>query len=94
MNRGARLIARLALGVCLAGAAGAAAAEELPSWPHEQQAMLRQVEDELLTVQRQMFKARQQGNAAALETSGAQFRDLQDKRRQLIELTRDQLPSQ
>lgn len=93
MTRRAQLAARLALAM-IVGAAGAAAAEELPSWPHEQQAMLRQVEDQLLTVQRQMFKARQQGDAAALDRAGTRFRELQDTRRQLIDVTRNQLPSE
>jgi hypothetical protein len=72
----------------------AAAAGELPSWPHEQQDVLRQVEEELLVVQRRMFKARQKHDVAALETDEVRFRELQEQRRQLIELTRDQLPSE
>lgn len=86
-------VARLLVAGLLALALGAAA-QELPSWPHEQQALLRQVEDQLLTVQRHLFKARQQQDADAVATYGAQYRELQDTRRKLIELTRDQLPSQ
>jgi hypothetical protein len=86
-----RFIAALALLLVLAPAAGAG---ELPSWPHEQQAMLRQIEDELLVVQRQLFKARQQHDTAALESLGARYRELQETRRVLIEITRNQLPSE
>lgn len=81
------------LALCGAGAAFAAD-EELPVWPHEQQAMLRQVEDDLLAVQRKLFKARQFQDQAAVESSSEEFRQLQDTRRKLINLTKDQLPAE
>ncbi len=93
MNRCGRLMGGIAL-VLAVGIAGAATGEGLPSWPHEQQAMLQQVDGQLLTVQHQLFKARQQHDAAAIENYGNQFRALQDTRRQLIALTRNQLQSQ
>jgi hypothetical protein len=92
VKRGGRRLAALALALAL-GVAGVTVGEELPSWPHEQQALLQQVEEQLITVQHQLFKARQQHDTAALEAYGNQFRALQDQRRQLIELTRNQLPS-
>ena len=92
MTRAARCIGGIILALALV--AGAAAAEELPVWPNEQQAMLRRVEEQLLVVQRQLFKARQQHDAAGIETHGTRFRELQDSRRKLLELTRDQLPSE
>jgi hypothetical protein len=91
VRHGARPIAALAVALLLVRAA---AAEELPSWPHEQQAMLQQVEQDLLTAQRQLFKARQQQDTAAIEGASARYRELQDTRRALLELTRNQLPSQ
>lgn len=80
------------LALVLALAAGARAEDPLPVWPHEQQALLRETESELLAVQRQLYKARRQGDAAAEQTHGEAFRTLQLKRRALIELTKDQLP--
>ena len=89
-----RRLARIALAMAI-GANGALAAEdELPTWPHEQQAMLRQVEDDVLALQRKMFKARQQGDTATVEQLNTRFRELQEKRHKLIDVTRDQLPSQ
>lgn len=92
MTRAARCLGGIALALLLG--AGAAAAEELPLWPYEQQSMLSEVEEKLLVVQRQLFKARQQHDAAAIETYGTRFRELQDTRRKLLALTRDQLPSE
>ena len=89
-----RRLARIALALAI-GANGALAAEdELPTWPHEQQAMLRQVEGDVLALQRKMFKARQQGDTATVEQLNTRFRELQEKRHNLHEVTSDHLPSQ
>lgn len=87
-------LAAVALAVLVAAGGARAADDELPKWPHEQQAMLRQVEDDVVDVQRKMFKARQQGDTAALGKLDKQLRELQDKRRKLINLTKDQLPAE
>jgi hypothetical protein len=78
----------------LALAAIPVGAADLPVWPHEQQALLLTTEDELLQVQRKLFAARQRHDQTSIDELGQQFKELQEKRRQLIELTRDQLPSQ
>ena len=84
---GGMLLLALAMG-------GVARGEELPNWPHEQQAMLNQLDDELLTIQRKLFQARQQQDTAALQTYSAQYASVQSKRRKLIDLTQQQLPSE
>ena len=65
-----------------------------PLYPNQQQAALRDTEDEVLGVQRRLFAARQMHDEAAIEALGKQFKQLQDKRRQLIQATKDQLPSE
>ncbi len=72
----------------------AAEEEELPSWPHEQQALLRQVEEELLDVRRKLFKARQMQDGAAIAAQGEAFQKLQEKRVRLLRATENQLPSE
>ena len=96
MSRRARGLGCVALaGALLLGGGGALASEdELPAWPHEQQAMLRQVEDDVIALQRKMFKARQQGDMATVELLNKQFREIQEKRHKLIDVTKDQLPSE
>jgi hypothetical protein len=88
------LVLGLASVAFIACAGPVARAADLPEWPHEQQAMLRDVEGRLLRVQHQMFAARQQDDRAAVVELGKQFSELQAQRRQLIELTKDQLPSE
>ena len=67
--------------------------EQLPEWPADQQDMLRQVEDRVIEMQRKVFAARQRGDQSALATYSQQYQELQEKRRVLIELTKNQLPS-
>lgn len=55
---------------------------------------LRDTEDEVLKVQRRLFAARQMQDQAATAELTKQFRELQDKRCQLIQVTRDRLPSE
>jgi len=78
----------LALAVC------PALGDELPQWPNEQQAMLRNVEGQVLQVQSQLFAARQTNDRTAIEELSKKFKALQDKRRVLIGLTANQLPSE
>jgi hypothetical protein len=72
----------------------AARGDELPQFPDQQQALLRETEDQVVHVQLQLFAARQQHDEAAVSTLTKQFKALQDKRRALIAATKDQLPSQ
>lgn len=65
-----------------------------PTWPHEQQARLRQVEDQVVDAQRALFAARQRQGAAAVEDLGKKLKDLQRERIQLIRATKSQLPSE
>lgn len=84
----------LAVAMLCATAVPPAVADDLPVWPHEQQAMLNAADEELLTVQRKLFAARQAKDEPAINALTKQFQALQDKRRALIELTRGQLPSE
>jgi hypothetical protein len=89
------LIARVLLaGLTLALIVRPVLAADLPQWPNEQQALLHDTEHQVLDVQMQLFAARQRNDQAAVEQLGKQFKDLQDKRRALINATKDQLPSQ
>lgn len=83
-----------ALLLACAGTAWAAADDELPSWPHEQQAMLRDVEQKIVEVRRELFKARMMDDKDAVAAKDEEFRKLQEKRVKLIHLTKDQLPAQ
>lgn len=84
----------LAVALLCATAVPPAVADDLPVWPHEQQAVLNATEEELLIVQRKLFAARQGNDQAAITALSRQFRALQDKRLALIELTSGQLPSE
>ncbi len=83
----------VATAVFAAGAAGAYAAEA-PAYPHEQQARLRDVEDQVVDVQRELFTARQRQDTTAIENLGKKLNQLQRERKQLIRATQNQLPSQ
>jgi len=91
-----RVLRGLGAAVALAAAlaAGPARAEDLPQWPHEQQEMLRETEAQVLKLQRQLSAARRNNDAASVAELSQQFKALQEKRRKLIVLTRDQLPSE
>jgi hypothetical protein len=84
-------LAALAAALC---APALLAADEIPSWPHEQQARLREVEGQVLDVQRKLFAARQQRDDASVATLSEEFRKLQKERRELIRITANQLPSE
>ncbi|MGD9764846.1 MAG: hypothetical protein AB7V27_14120 [Candidatus Binatia bacterium] len=73
--------------------AGVGRSEERSVWPHEQQARLRVVEDQVVHVQRELFGARQRQDVAAIEDLNEQLKELQQERVQLIRATRNQLPS-
>jgi hypothetical protein len=95
MTRSPSLIAQVLLaGLTLGLTARPVLAADLPQYPNEQQALLRDTEHQVLDVQLQLFAARQRNDQAAVEQLGKQFKELQDKRRALIDATRDQLPSQ
>ena len=89
----APLRALLAL-LALTAAAAPMRAEEQPVFPHEQQARLRQVEGQVVDVQRALFAARQRQDTVAAADLGKQLTDLQRERKQLIRATQDQLPSE
>lgn len=84
------------LAVLAITASGAAPtrADEQPAFPHEQQARLRQVEDQVVDVQRALFAARQRQDTVAAQDLGKQLTDLQRERKQLIRATAGQLPSE
>ncbi len=85
-------LAALALAAVLT--TGPVRGDDLPAWPNEQQALLRETEDQLIHVQHELFAARQQGDQTAVAELSKQFKELQDKRRRLITVTKDQLPSE
>ena len=86
------IVAAALVSLILAAAAPARAGD--PLYPDQQQAALRETEDAVLKVQRQLFAARQLHDDAAVAELGKQFKELQDKRRQLIQVTKDRLPSE
>ena len=91
-RRATRWIGLAATALALAGP-GRLAADEIPAWPHQQQARLRDVEEQVVGIQRKLFTARQQGDTASLAALNEEFRTLQQERRELIRATANQLPS-
>lgn len=80
--------------IAIASVTPAAQGDEMPQFPDQQQALLRETEDQVVHVQRQLFAARQQHDEAAISSLTKEFKALQDKRRALITATKDQLPSE
>lgn len=74
--------------------ASAVLGEDIPQWPHEQQARLREIETNLLEVQRKLANARRANDVPAIETLGAEFKSIQKERMALIRATDGQLQSE
>lgn len=89
----ARLISWGLLALVLAGPARLAlAADDIPYWPSEQEERLRQVEHELLDVQRDLAAARLNNDEKQAEELSKQYKEIQEERVKLMRAT-GQLPA-
>lgn len=89
----ARLMLWGALVFVLAGPARLArAADDIPYWPSEQEERLRQVEHDLLDVQRDLAAARFNNDEKQVEKLSKQYKEIQDERVKLMRAT-GQLPA-
>ncbi|OFV86648.1 MAG: hypothetical protein A3J75_06090 [Acidobacteria bacterium RBG_16_68_9] len=84
-------IAALALGAALATATVAppAFAQSVPYWGSEQEERLKEVDGQILDLQRQRFQAifAKEPDQEAVKRLDKQFRELQKERRKLLEAT-------
>lgn len=63
------------------------AADDIPYWPSEQQERLRQVEHNLLDVQRDLAAARFNNDEKQVEKLSKQYKEIQDERVKLMRAT-------
>jgi cob(I)alamin adenosyltransferase len=89
----ARLILWGALVFVLSGPARLSrAADDIPYWPSDQEERLRQVEHDLLDVQRDLAAARLNNDEKQVEKLSKQYKKIQDERVKLMR-TNGQLPA-
>jgi len=84
-----RLWVAAALVMALAPTAPASLAQSTPQWPSEQEQRLREVDGQILDLQRQRFRAAfaENPDEEAVKQINEQFRELQKERRKLLEAT-------
>jgi len=63
------------------------AADDIPYWPSEQRERLRQVEHDLLDVQRDLATARLNNDEKRVEKLSKQYKEIQDERVKLMRAT-------
>jgi hypothetical protein len=76
----------LSVGLSLA-AASIVSADEIPEWPSEQEQKLKQVDKQVLELQRARFRAHFGDDKKAAKRLDRQFKELQKDRNELLQAT-------
>ena len=79
--------------IALAAVVPAVRGDDMPQFPDQQQAVLRETEDQVVKLHKRLFAARQQQDEATVSALTKELKTVQDKRRALIAVTKDQLSS-